>query len=138
MSLEQRSVLVVGPDQDLLDLISSRLVRLGCRVRQAQSVFEAVAYAERESFELAVVDQDLPNVGGSSLTTRLAESATPLRVIVLVDPHGEKSYERAVESGAYRCLPRARSWRELEHAVEEALEVQPPSARLRQTSNATA
>ena len=96
-----------------------------------------MAYTEREAFDLAVVDQDLPTIGDRSLTARLAESPAPVRVIVLVDPYGEKSYERAVESGAYRCLPRARSWRELEHVVEEALEVQ-PALRFGETTNATA
>lgn len=138
MSLEQRSVLVAGPDADLLDLICSRLVRLGCRVRPVQSVFEALAYCAREHFDLAVVDQDLPGVGGTSLTTRLAEAPTPVRVIVLVNPHAEESYERAVESGAYRCLPRSRSWRELEHAVEEALDARPVLPFLRPTTNVTA
>ncbi|MFO0820087.1 MAG: response regulator [Pirellulales bacterium] len=126
MTLEQRSILVAGPDPDLLDLIASRLTPLGIRVRRAHSLFEAMAYAEREAFDLAVVDQDLPAVGDVSLVARLADAPSPVRVIVLVDPLRTTSYERAVESGAYRCLPRSRSWRELEHAVEEALESRSP------------
>ncbi len=85
MSLEQRSVLVCGHDPDLLDLLCSRLRRLGCRVRPTQCAEQAAVFAANEAFALAVVDGQSSNFGDRSLPDRLAEQPRAVRVIVLVD-----------------------------------------------------
>ena len=122
MATETRTILVAGPDPDLLDIVAHRLRMLGFRVRQAHSLYEALACVERQAVELAIVDLELPAVGGRSLIARLVDSPYTVRVLVLVDPHNPTSYERAVEEGAFRCLPRSRCHRELDHLLEESFE----------------
>ncbi|MFM7073144.1 MAG: hypothetical protein ACKO38_15265 [Planctomycetota bacterium] len=136
MSTVERSVLVCGPDPDLLDLLCSRLRRLGCRVRPTQCVEQAAAFAASEPFALAVVDGQSASVGDRSLPEHLADQPRAVRVIVLVDstPHGPpaSSLERDVRldvggdlpngGPAYKRVARLHSWRELEHAVHEAFE----------------
>jgi CheY-like chemotaxis protein len=140
MSLEQRSVLVCGPDPDLLDLLCSRLRRLGCRVRPTQCAEQAAAYAANEPFALAVVDGQASNVGARSLSAHLSEQPRAVRVIVLVDSStpcpslaaSDRDFrvETRVDSAnngpnagpAYKRVARLHSWRELEHAVHEAFE----------------
>ncbi|MFO0903078.1 MAG: response regulator [Pirellulales bacterium] len=122
MATETRTILVAGPDPDLLDIVSHRLRMLGFHVRQAHSLYEALACTERQPIDLAIVDLELPAVGGRSLIARLTDAPYALRVLVLVDPHDAASYERAVEEGAYRCLARFRCHRELDHLVEESLD----------------
>ncbi len=130
MSLDERSVLVCGPDPDLLDLICSRLRRLGCRVRPTQCVAQAAAYAANESFALAVVDGQSPTVGDRSLPEHLAGQPRAVRVIVLVDQSAAADRDTRLDAGAdghsgpaFRRVARSRSWRELDHAVHEAFDV---------------
>jgi len=153
MSLEQRSVLVCGHDPDLLDLLCSRLRRLGCRVRPTQCAEQAAVFAANEAFALAVVDGQSSNFGDRSLPDRLAEQPRAVRVIVLVDsaatsptaatpaaasPLAAASTRAFADrdtrldvggdypaSGpAYKRIARLHSWRELEHAVHEAFEAE--------------
>jgi CheY-like chemotaxis protein len=131
MSLNERSVLVCGPDPDLLDLLCNRLRRLGCRVRPTQCVTQAAAYAASESFALAVVDGQSPSVGDRSLPEHLAEQPRAVRVIVLVDSQSPSLSDResrqdtggdSPSGPAFRRVARLRSWHELEPAVHEAFE----------------
>ena len=153
MSLEQRSVLVCGHDPDLLDLLCSRLRRLGCRVRPTQCAEQAAVFAANEAFALAVVDGQSSNFGDRSLPDRLAEQPRAVRVIVLVDsaaisPTGASATGASAAAAAsirapadrdtrldvggdyptggaaYKRIARLHSWRELEHAVHEAFEAE--------------
>ncbi len=125
MATEIRSILVASPDPDLLDIVSHRLRHLGFQVRLANSLVEALSHAERYPVEIAVVDLELPSVNDRSLIARLTDAPYRAKVLVLLDPQDPSSYERAVEDGAFRCVPRTRCHRELDHAVEESLDPLP-------------
>ena len=113
-----RTVLVIGDDHDWADLAGLRLLALGCRVRHAPRVQDAVAAARRETCDLALVDHASLTVELTELVERLRDVESQLPIIVLADPR-QSSTE--VPLGIERCLSRQRPWRDVEHAVEEAL-----------------
>ena len=115
---ESRTVLVIGDDHDWADLAGLRLLALGCRVRHAPRVQDAVAAARREACDVALVDHASLSVELTELIERLRDVETQLPIIVLADPRQPAT---ELPLGVERCLSRLRPWRDVEHAVEEAL-----------------
>jgi two-component system OmpR family response regulator len=64
-------VLCVGPDSYLTDLLRYALTREGCAVQVAASGGEALTAASRWRPHAAIVDGDLPDLGGGDLAAQL-------------------------------------------------------------------
>ena len=68
--------LVADDNAALARVISFTLKKNGFDVRQAADGAEAWEYAQEEAFDLVVTDQQMPEMTGLELTTRLRESET--------------------------------------------------------------
>ena len=63
-------ILVVDDEEDILELVRFHLAREGYQVTLAASGEEALKKAERETFELIVLDLMLPGMDGFEVAKR--------------------------------------------------------------------
>ncbi len=83
-------VLVIEDDSDLMRLLSSHLVRLGCQVTGAATGELGVALALQDPPDAVVVDMLLPGIGGAEVVGQLRSSTRTAgcRVVIssILDP----------------------------------------------------
>jgi two-component system NtrC family response regulator len=89
-------VLLVDDEENLIEYLSKRLLKQGFTVKAAFSGEGALAVAEREHFDVAVVDLKMPGIDGVETQRKLKEIQPFLQCIVLT---GHGSIESALESG---------------------------------------
>jgi DNA-binding response OmpR family regulator len=87
-------VLVVDDEQNIRLTLSALLSRAGHSVTAAASGEEAVALFERQSFDLMLVDLQMPGINGIQVVERLRSLGRDTAVIVLT---GHGSLETAIE-----------------------------------------
>jgi two-component system response regulator RegA len=94
------SILVVDDDQVFLHRMARALRERGHEVRTAGSAEEAVALAQAESPEYAVVDLKMPGRGGLQLVSELKELDPATAVVVLTGYGSIATAVEAVRRGA--------------------------------------
>lgn len=94
-------LLFVDDEQTFLKYLAKRLVLDGFTVKTTFSGEEGVEAAARESFDVAVVDLQMPGIDGIEVQKRLKELQPKLPCIVLT---GHGSVENALESGKYNAF----------------------------------
>lgn len=115
-------VLIVDDEIKLAQAFSKKLGQEGMNVSLAFSGKEAVALAEEEVFDVAVLDLRLPDADGVDLLTRLKQIHPALEVIVVT---GYASIDTAIQSmkkGAYDYLTKPIKLTELSALVSKAFE----------------
>ena len=113
-------ILLVDDEPELVANLQKRLVRRGFEVVGALRGSEALAHAQQQTFDVAVVDLKMPGMGGLEVLERLAEIQPMLRSVVLT---GHGSIDAALESGrrhAVRFLQKPAEFQELLEAIAEA------------------
>ncbi|NCB05137.1 MAG: response regulator transcription factor [Clostridia bacterium] len=75
-------ILVAEDDADIVELLRLYLENEGYRVLSASNGVEALELAERERFDLAVLDIMMPRMNGLELARRLREKST-LPILIL-------------------------------------------------------
>lgn len=86
-------------------------------VATARDGIQAVADAQRERPNLAVVDANLPNGDGLRTTSRIAEVVPDCRVLVLAEREDPEVLLHAVQAGASGFVARSSQLRELIEAA---------------------
>ena len=102
------SLLVVDDDPRNRDMLSRRLVRLGHRVTAAASGGEAIEALRRDSFDVMLLDMQMPDMDGDEVL-ELVRGDPVLRsvpVIVLSASDDAGRVARCIESGAEDYLPK--------------------------------
>ncbi|WP_263262456.1 response regulator [Pseudomonas sp. RIT-PI-S] len=77
------SILTVDDDELVLTNTVEMLKELGHRVRTATSAREAMAWLEREDFDLLITDHAMPHMTGAQLAARVREQRPRLPVILV-------------------------------------------------------
>ncbi len=116
-------ILVVDDDQGLLTLMKARLGAAGYVVTLATGGEDALASAQKEIYDAAVLDLKMDEMDGITLMEKLFTTQPYLPVIILT-AHG--TIERAVDAtkkGAYDFLTKPFDAKDLLHRLEKALEV---------------
>ncbi len=116
------NVLVVDDEEVVLASCERALQSQGYAVISAQSVDQALAELENNSFDVVVADLVMPRKGGMELLKILRETYPQIRVIMIT---GYSSINTAVESiklGAFDYLSKPFSPAELVLTVKKALE----------------
>jgi len=116
-------VLLIDDEEELIEYMSKRLLREGFMVRCASSGEEAIAVAEKQDFDVAVVDLKMPGIDGVETQRRLRERRPFIQCIVLT---GHGSIESALESGrqdAFRYFQKPVDHGELVIAIKQAGEI---------------
>lgn len=113
-----RTVLVVDDDETFQQRLVRALNDRGFEAVGASTVEAAIAHAERETPELAVVDLRLPAGSGLSVVRRLHELDASTRVVVLTGYGSIATALEAVRSGAVNYLSKPASIEEILAALE--------------------
>lgn len=97
-------LLLVDDEQDLVTYLGQRLEKRGVVVRGVTSGPDAVAAARSETFDVAVIDLQMPHMDGIEVMQQLNKLQPFLQIIMLT---GHGSHDSAWEAGklhAFRYL----------------------------------
>ncbi|MCP3873934.1 MAG: response regulator [Desulfobacteraceae bacterium] len=94
-------LLFIDDEQTFLKYLAKRLVLDGFTVKTTFSGEQGVEAAEKEDFDVAVVDLQMPGIDGIEVQKRLKDLQPQLPCIVLT---GHGSVENALESGKYNAF----------------------------------
>jgi DNA-binding NarL/FixJ family response regulator len=89
-----RSVLVADADSASRDLLARLFHRVGYHVREASAGEEALAEAQRERPDIAIVDVGLPEISGYELCRELKDRFGPEMSVVLVSSERVEPFDR--------------------------------------------
>lgn len=114
--------LVVDDTDDLRDLMTRMVVRLGHLADEAADGVEALEALQRQSYDFLLLDLSMPRMGGEDVVRWLnehAEHAAGLRVVVITAWAGER---RAVlqELGVTTMLQKPLRTQQLRDLIAEA------------------
>ncbi len=114
-------VLVVDDNADLADNLAEILAGAGHAVRKAGTCAEALRLAEREGFDVALVDLRLPDGDGNALAARLRDLSPEGQIVLLTGFATLESAVRAVRAGACAYLVKPCAVQDLLLTVEQAM-----------------
>jgi len=115
-------LLLVDDEINFLQPIAERLALKDFDVIATSNGKEAIASAENDLFDVAVVDFQMPGMDGTQVLKVLKERHRYLEIIMLT---GHATIESAVECtklGAFKYLEKPYSFEKLVEAVQEAYE----------------
>ncbi|MDY0375448.1 MAG: response regulator [Desulfobacterium sp.] len=92
-------VLLVDDEMEYVSTLAERLSFRGIEVRWASSAKEALAYINKEPFDIAVLDVKMPKMGGIELKQKIEEIVPGMRFIYLTGHGSEDDYKRGVTDG---------------------------------------
>ncbi len=75
---EQKTILVVDDDRELVDALRSMLERKGYRVIQAHDGHQAKQAVYNQRPDLMILDMMMPPIGGASLTSVIIARSLPI------------------------------------------------------------
>jgi two-component system sensor histidine kinase HydH len=114
-------ILLVDDNADLVDNLSEILSGAGYAVGRAGTCAGALQAAERDGFDVALVDLQLPDGDGNALALRLKELAPDGQVVLLTGFATLESAVRAVRAGACAYLVKPCAIEDLLLTVEQAM-----------------
>jgi DNA-binding NtrC family response regulator len=118
----QPQILLVDDDADLRSDLASFLTSRGCFVQTCANGEDALEFADRREFDVAILDLAMPVMSGIEVLRRLEARGAELEAVVLT---GHGSIESAVEAmklGASEFLTKPVSLQEVDRVVRKALE----------------
>jgi len=115
-------LLMVDDEAEFLDSIAERLEQRGFSVFKAYDGEQAVAIAERERFDLAVVDLRMPGMDGTALLEVLKREHKYLEVIILTGHGTVESAFECSKLGAFGYLAKPFDLDRLLDVLKDAFE----------------
>lgn len=97
MTTQAKQVLLVDDEEKLVKSIARRMKILGFTPFTATSGLAAIDIARKHSFDLAIVDLQMPDMDGLVLITKLKEIYPKLRTVLLTG-HGNEKVRQVTES----------------------------------------
>lgn len=115
-------ILFVEDNQDTREMVSLMLARDGYKVTSVETMREALRLAEREKYNLYLLDTRLPDGSGVDLceSIRIFDSQTPI-VFYSANAY-EDDIKKALASGAQEYLVKPCDTEELEETIEKLLD----------------
>ncbi|MFM7868210.1 MAG: response regulator, partial [Planctomycetaceae bacterium] len=95
MSSPAFSLLIVEDDPDFRETCARWMVRKGHSVATAANGHEALELCDRRTFDVAVVDMNMPGLTGLEVLERMKSAQTETEVIILT---GQGTIESAVNA----------------------------------------
>jgi DNA-binding response OmpR family regulator len=104
--MAQRHVLVVEDNADISQLLELHLCGIGCSVRRVSDGEAALVEAQREPYDLVVLDLMLPGLDGFEVVERMRLAANYTPVMMLTAKGLPEDVAFGLESGADDYLPK--------------------------------
>ena len=123
------TVLFVEDSESIRVMAERALQRLGYQVLSARDASEALAHAERTSFDLIVTDLVMPGLSGRELAERLLASRPDLKVVYTSGFTGDAEMVRGIETGATPFVRKPYTTDVLARTVRAVLNAPPPVSR---------
>jgi CheY-like chemotaxis protein len=124
------TVLLADDDADCLKMLALRCRSLGLRVVTARDGADALASAERESPDLAILDIGLPGDDGLAIAERLRRKPGQPMPIIVCSGHADRStLDHCRQLGARHVAKGARYWPQLRASVCELLKIDAEAKR---------
>ena len=104
---EQTHVLVLDDDAIFIEVLARALRRRGYRVSTAQTGVQAIALAQQDAPQLAVVDLKIDQESGLDVLAPLLACNPQLRILILTGYSSIATAVAAIKAGAwdYACKP---------------------------------
>ncbi|MFQ5876697.1 MAG: sigma-54-dependent transcriptional regulator [Acidobacteriota bacterium] len=115
-------VLLVDDDDPFREALSDEMGRSGFAIRAIGDAESALREVEDHSFDVAIVDLNLPGLPGEDLIRELRDRAPAMEVIVLTGHATVENAVRTLKDGAYDFLTKPCSLDELEATTRRAFE----------------
>jgi DNA-binding NtrC family response regulator len=125
-------LLIVEDDEQLRQTLVRWFRQQGNRVTAVGSGEEALARADQERYDVALLDLHLPGIGGLDLLSRLKERQPEAEVLLLTAHGSIETAIQAMRRGAYDYLTKPFHFAELEVHVQKACEKAQLARRERQ------
>ena len=93
-------ILITEDEKDLADAIAKGLLRQGYAADIALDGEEALFMADVNSYDLVILDLNLPKIDGIEVCRRLRETDSPLGILMLTARTGLEDRVQGLESGA--------------------------------------
>jgi DNA-binding NtrC family response regulator len=113
-------LLLVDDDEMLIDTMTQRFKRLGLNVSAARTAGAALELAGESRFDVALLDLNLPDLGGIELLRKLKEHHPELEAIMLTGHGSMETAIAAMKAGAYDYLTKPFHFSELEIHIQKA------------------
>lgn len=97
-------VLIVDDDRALRFALAALLQEAGYRVEQAANGPDALAYLERESVDLILLDVGLPGMSGLDVLAETRKLSPPPSVVMMTADDNQQTLLGAIRGQAYRYL----------------------------------
>ncbi|HUI64558.1 MAG TPA: response regulator [Bacteroidota bacterium] len=110
-------VLYVDDEQDLQDTVSMHLHLEGFDVVTAKDGNEAMLCLDKEPFDLALLDIDLPNLNGVALLQYIKTHQINAKAIVLTGADDLHALDKCARLGASDYLPKPYNFHELMNSI---------------------
>jgi DNA-binding NtrC family response regulator len=122
------AVLLVDDNAEFLEILERRFARRGFVVHARADAAGALAAAELDHLDVAIIDRQLRGGDGIELLKVLKQRRPELAVIMLSGSSDRPTARRAIECGASDFLSKPCSLNDLEAAVRRALDAATPVA----------
>lgn len=115
-------ILIIDDDHVLLDLISRRLERMGCKPDRASDGEDALGMIAKDNYDLVVTDIYMPKVTGLDLLEEIKKRDPHTQVIVITGGATLDLALEALDKGAFAYLSKPFDHlRIFDHTVKQAL-----------------
>lgn len=97
-------ILVVDDEESLLDMMGMALEMMGYQATRASSLAEASRLAERQRFDLVLLDNHFPEGHGDSIVPALLERWPETHIVIVTANDTDQHVLRALSLGAREIL----------------------------------
>ncbi len=120
--VDTEKILVVDDELSMREFLEIMLTKEGYRVQTAVNGKKALDLAEREVFDLAIIDIRMPKMDGIETLIRLKE-ISPETVILMITAYASTDTAiRAMKQGAYDYITKPFKIEEIKMTIQKALE----------------
>lgn len=120
------AVLIVEPHSVLGGLLAKNIQNLQCQVHRVNSVEAALECLETASYDVMVVDQELPDGDGLQLLTHVSRSPRPTRTMMISNRYQVADRVAGFVAGADDYLVKPFAWDECMWRVRKLLHLEKP------------
>jgi two-component system, OmpR family, response regulator len=115
--LYNAKLLFVTNDQSIIDTIENEFDDYFKELKVTETLEEAISLACSNSYDMAIIDEDIKEISFSELCTELSQLAPTLPKIIISDSDNNESIVTAINSGAYTFLSKPLRAKDVKLAV---------------------